>query len=435
MRSGVDVDGPRVATILVRRSTGMGILSRKKQRKRYGTTRCERAGIMNATYPDQACPHRENRHRTRLVQGKHFRASRGRGHRPRRESRYSRRADRLRAHGRWRRGHGRGGARRRFGRSAHADRERCAGPQGRRGLGHAGGRHGRHRNGRRFRPGADRAGAPRSDARQQPRRGRADPGRARRRRAPHHPGPGRLRHQRRRRRHADRAGRAAAGRRRTQPAARRRALARIASIDIHGLDPRLAGARIDVASDVDNPLCGPQGASHVFGPQKGATPAQVHELDQALERFADICARSLGSTIAMRPARAPRAAWASRPRHSWTRAFAPAWTSWPSWADWRKPWKAPRWCSPAKAGWMRRRCAARRRPASPGSPGRQACPWWPWPARWAKATRPCTPAASARRSASRPITLQQALNDAERLLHDRARDVMQLWMAAQKRML
>ena len=63
MRSGVDVDGPRVATILVRRSTGMGILSRKKQRKRYGTTRCERAGIMNATYPDQACPHRENRHR------------------------------------------------------------------------------------------------------------------------------------------------------------------------------------------------------------------------------------------------------------------------------------------------------------------------------------------------------------------------------------
>ena len=86
MRSGVDVDGPRVATILVRRSTGMGILSRKKQRKRYGTTRCERAGIMNATYPDQACPHRENRHRPDSF-GKHFRAGRGRGHRARRESR------------------------------------------------------------------------------------------------------------------------------------------------------------------------------------------------------------------------------------------------------------------------------------------------------------------------------------------------------------
>ena len=178
------------------------------------------------------------------------------------------------------------------------------------------------------------------------------------------------------------------------------ALARIASIDIHGLDPRLAGARIDVASDVDNPLCGPQGASHVFGPQKGATPAQVHELDQALERFADICARSLGSTIAMRPARAPRAAWASRPRHSWTRAFAPAWTSWPSWADWRKPWRRhagvhrrrPDGCADAA-----RQDAGRRRPDRPAG-----VPVVALAGSLGEGYEACTPAASARRSASRP---------------------------------
>ncbi|MCH3812492.1 glycerate kinase, partial [Campylobacter jejuni] len=49
------------------------------------------------------------------------------------------------------------------------------------------------------------------------------------------------------------------------------------------------------ASDVDNPLCGPQGASHIFGPQKGATPEQVLALDAMLGHFADVCARQLGS--------------------------------------------------------------------------------------------------------------------------------------------
>ena len=59
------------------------------------------------------------------------------------------------------------------------------------------------------------------------------------------------------------------------------ALARLARIDLRGLDPRLA-ARLVVACDVDNPLCGPRGASAVFGPQKGATPEMVDELDAAL---------------------------------------------------------------------------------------------------------------------------------------------------------
>ena len=73
------------------------------------------------------------------------------------------------------------------------------------------------------------------------------------------------------------------------------ALARLASLDIGGLDRRLADVRFEVAADVDNPLCGPNGASHIFGPQKGATPEQVVALDRALDHFADHCAPLLGN--------------------------------------------------------------------------------------------------------------------------------------------
>ncbi|WP_233233425.1 glycerate kinase [Bordetella sp. LUAb4] len=72
------------------------------------------------------------------------------------------------------------------------------------------------------------------------------------------------------------------------------ALARAVRLDASGLDPRLAHTLIEVACDVDNPLCGPKGASAVFGPQKGATPQQVAELDAALTVFADLCAGTLG---------------------------------------------------------------------------------------------------------------------------------------------
>lgn len=72
------------------------------------------------------------------------------------------------------------------------------------------------------------------------------------------------------------------------------ALAQLARIDLSGLDPRLAQVDFEVACDVDNPLCGPRGASFVFGPQKGATPEQVRQLDTALGHFADVCAQTLG---------------------------------------------------------------------------------------------------------------------------------------------
>lgn len=79
------------------------------------------------------------------------------------------------------------------------------------------------------------------------------------------------------------------------------ALARLHRIDASGLDARLAKVRIDVASDVDNPLCGPRGAAHVFGPQKGATPGQVAQLDAALARFAEASAAHLGRDVQSHP--------------------------------------------------------------------------------------------------------------------------------------
>lgn len=75
------------------------------------------------------------------------------------------------------------------------------------------------------------------------------------------------------------------------------ALAKLARIDASDLDPRLAEVQVEVAADVDNPLCGPHGASAIFGPQKGATPEQVQALDQALGHFADHCRDLLGEDV------------------------------------------------------------------------------------------------------------------------------------------
>lgn len=76
-----------------------------------------------------------------------------------------------------------------------------------------------------------------------------------------------------------------------------REVARLASIDISGLDKRLQDCRIEVACDVTNLLTGKDGASAVFGPQKGATPAIVRELDLALEHYAKIIARDLNVDV------------------------------------------------------------------------------------------------------------------------------------------
>lgn len=64
------------------------------------------------------------------------------------------------------------------------------------------------------------------------------------------------------------------------------ALGRLTTVDVSGLDPRLADVRVVLATDVDNPLTGPAGAAAVYGPQKGATPQDVVALDAALTRLA-----------------------------------------------------------------------------------------------------------------------------------------------------
>ncbi|MDR6917347.1 glycerate kinase [Pseudomonas sp. 3296] len=79
------------------------------------------------------------------------------------------------------------------------------------------------------------------------------------------------------------------------------ALAQLDRIDLSGMDSRLSGVRFDIAADVNNPLCGPHGASAIFGPQKGASPEQVQKLDNALGHFAELCARALGHDVKDEP--------------------------------------------------------------------------------------------------------------------------------------
>ena len=70
-------------------------------------------------------------------------------------------------------------------------------------------------------------------------------------------------------------------------------LNQIKDIDLSELDLRLKQTEIIIASDVNNPLCGKNGASYVFGPQKGATAAMVQQLDQNLSYFADLVGQQL----------------------------------------------------------------------------------------------------------------------------------------------
>lgn len=71
-------------------------------------------------------------------------------------------------------------------------------------------------------------------------------------------------------------------------------LAAVRSVDFAGLDPRVREASLSVACDVDNPLCGERGASRVYGPQKGAAPGQIAALDEALAAYARRVEAALG---------------------------------------------------------------------------------------------------------------------------------------------
>ncbi len=78
-------------------------------------------------------------------------------------------------------------------------------------------------------------------------------------------------------------------------------LAEVTAIDMTQANPGLSRVRISVACDVTNPLCGENGASHIYGKQKGATPEMIEQLDKNLEHFARIIKRDLFADIADEP--------------------------------------------------------------------------------------------------------------------------------------
>ena len=79
------------------------------------------------------------------------------------------------------------------------------------------------------------------------------------------------------------------------------ALANLRTIDITNIHPGLANATVTGATDVTNPLCGDTGASAIFGPQKGATPGMVAELDGCLANLARVIQKDLGPDVADTP--------------------------------------------------------------------------------------------------------------------------------------
>jgi glycerate kinase len=79
------------------------------------------------------------------------------------------------------------------------------------------------------------------------------------------------------------------------------ALGEISKIDMSGILADVLDSEIHVACDVDNPLCGPEGASAVYGPQKGADPEMVQKLDRNLEHFSGLISAQLGKEVGLIP--------------------------------------------------------------------------------------------------------------------------------------
>ena len=215
------------------------------------------------------------------------------------------------------------------------------------------------------------------------------------------------------------------------------ALQHLDRIDTRGLDPRLAGARIEIASDVDNPLCGPQGASHTFGPQKGASPGQVALLDRGLARLADVCARHLGRDLRDAPG-AGAAGGLGYAAHAFLNAdFRPGVEVV---AELGKLAQAMEGAALAFTGEGRMDAQTLRgkTPAGVARIARQAgVPVVALAGSLGDGYQDLHAGGitAAFSLAPGPVTLQQACDQAAQYLCDRARDVMQLWLAAGKRRL
>jgi glycerate kinase len=79
------------------------------------------------------------------------------------------------------------------------------------------------------------------------------------------------------------------------------ALEKLSTVDTSAIDSRLAQTTIRVLCDVTNPLFGESGAAHVYGPQKGASPADVRLLDAALRRYAQVTSTHIGRDLSHVP--------------------------------------------------------------------------------------------------------------------------------------
>lgn len=72
-------------------------------------------------------------------------------------------------------------------------------------------------------------------------------------------------------------------------------LIRVSAIDVSGLDPRLSHVKLTVMCDVNNPLCGPDGAAYTFGKQKGGTPPVLDQLEKGMENYRNIIMQKFGT--------------------------------------------------------------------------------------------------------------------------------------------
>ena len=81
-------------------------------------------------------------------------------------------------------------------------------------------------------------------------------------------------------------------------------LLKLAALDIKTLLARLRGVTVYAVADVINPMLGPRGSARIFGPQKGATPSQVHQIEKALAQYARVVQKTTGKNIARTPSTA-----------------------------------------------------------------------------------------------------------------------------------
>ena len=92
---------------------------------------------------------------------------------------------------------------------------------------------------------------------------------------------------------------------RSEPAAREASgrPGEVTALDLAGLDPRFrsGGVTLALAADVGDPLAGPDGAAQVYGPQKGASQAEVARLDAGLRRWAAVVATAVGKDWSQAP--------------------------------------------------------------------------------------------------------------------------------------